>query len=39
MRPYHTLARVLEPHLYEERPGWFGLSREQLRRWQRRFLD
>ena len=39
LRPYRALARVLEPYLYEERPGWFGFSREQLRRWHRRFLD
>ncbi len=39
LRPYRALARVLEPHLYEERHRWFGFSREQLRRWQRRFLD
>lgn len=40
MRPYRALARALEPHLYEEFPRrWFGFSREQLRQWQRRFLD
>lgn len=40
MRPYRALARVLEPYLYEERQRrWFDFSREQLRRWQRRFLD
>ncbi|WNG31521.1 DUF3396 domain-containing protein [Cystobacter fuscus] len=36
---HRILARALEPHLHEEQPGWFGLSREQLRQWQRRFLD
>jgi hypothetical protein len=39
MRPYRALARVLEPFLYEERPDWFGFSPEELRRWQRRFLE
>jgi hypothetical protein len=40
MRLYRALARTLEPHLDEELPRrWFGFSREQLRRWQRRFLD
>jgi len=38
-RAYRLLARELGPHLHEEQPGGFGLSREQLRRWQRRFLD
>ncbi|ATB37222.1 hypothetical protein CYFUS_002643 [Cystobacter fuscus] len=38
-RAYHLLARALEPHLHEEQPGWFGFSRDQLQRWQRRFLD
>ncbi len=40
LRPYRVLAHVLEPHLYEERQrSWFGFSRDQLRRWRRRFLD
>lgn len=39
MRPYQTLARVLKPYLHEERPDWFGFSSDQLRHWQRRFLD
>ncbi|WP_233166183.1 type VI immunity family protein [Archangium sp. Cb G35] len=34
MRPYHALARMLEPHLYEA-----PTSRDITRRWQRRFLD
>ncbi|MCY1076193.1 DUF3396 domain-containing protein [Archangium sp. miwbw1] len=34
MQPYRSLARALEPYLYEE-PG----SRDITRRWQRRFLD
>jgi hypothetical protein len=36
---YRLLARELEPHLHEEQSGGFGLSRDQFRRWQRRFLD
>jgi len=37
MRPYRQLARVLEPYLYQEtRPV---LPAEEMRRWERRFLD
>jgi hypothetical protein len=36
---YRELARVLEPWLYEERFDWGGFSREDMRRWKRRFLD
>lgn len=37
MRPYRQLARVLEPYLYQEsRPV---LPAEDMRRWERRFLD
>lgn len=37
--PYRELARVLEPWLYEDRTAWTGFSPEDLRRWNRRFLD
>ncbi len=36
---YRELARVLEPWLYEERFDWGGFSREEMRRWKRRFLE
>ncbi|MFY0567574.1 DUF3396 domain-containing protein [Archangium lansingense] len=36
---YRELARILEPWLYEERFDWGGFSREDMRRWKRRFLD
>ncbi|MFE8598656.1 type VI immunity family protein [Archangium violaceum] len=36
---YRELARVLEPWLYEERFDWGGFSRDDMRRWKRRFLD
>ncbi|WNG39212.1 DUF3396 domain-containing protein [Archangium violaceum] len=36
---YRELAHVLEPWLYRERPLWDGFSEEDLRRWERRFLD
>jgi len=36
---YRELAHVLEPWLYVERFDWGGFSREDMRRWQRRFLD
>lgn len=39
MRPYRQLARVLEPHLYQETVRWPGFPPEELRRWERRFLD
>jgi hypothetical protein len=40
MGPYRALAHVLEPYLYQEGTRrWFDFSREQLRSWQRRFLD
>jgi hypothetical protein len=35
---YRELARVLEPWLYES-AGWRGFSADDLRRWNRRFLD
>ena len=37
--PYRELARVLEPWRYEERFRFRGFSDEDMRRWQRRFLD
>jgi len=39
MRPYRELARVLEPHLYQETVRWPGFPPEDMRRWERRFLD
>ena len=36
---YRELARVLEPWRYEERFRFHGFSDEEMRRWQRRFLD
>lgn len=37
---YRELARLLEPWLYtEQRCPWGNLSPEELRRWERRFLD
>jgi len=38
MRPYRELARVLEPHLYQETVRWPGFPPEEMRRWERRFL-
>jgi hypothetical protein len=40
LSPYRELARVLEPWLYQApRPPWGGFSLEDVRRWERRFLD
>jgi hypothetical protein len=37
---YRELARVLEPWLYQApRSPWSGFSLEDVRRWERRFLD
>jgi hypothetical protein len=36
---YRELARVLEPWLYEDQREWTGFTPEDLRRWNRRFLD
>jgi hypothetical protein len=36
---YRELARVLEPWLYMDRARWDGFSEEDMRRWERRFLD
>jgi len=36
---YRELARVLEPWLYMKRARWDGFSAEDMRRWERRFLD
>jgi hypothetical protein len=36
---YRELARVLDPWRYEERFRFHGFSDEDMRRWQRRFLD
>ncbi|HYO55988.1 type VI immunity family protein [Archangium sp.] len=38
--PLHReLARVLEPWLYQRRIPWNGFTQEDMRRWERRFLD
>ncbi|WP_257451386.1 DUF3396 domain-containing protein [Archangium lipolyticum] len=38
--PLHReLARVLEPWLYQQRIPWSGFTQEDMRRWERRFLD
>lgn len=39
LHPYRELTRVLEPYLYEESIHWRALTPEELRHWQRRFLD
>ncbi|WP_257454505.1 DUF3396 domain-containing protein [Archangium lipolyticum] len=36
---YRELARVLEPWLYMGRARFSGFSEEDMRRWERRFLD
>jgi hypothetical protein len=36
---YRELARVLEPWLYEFPRRWGGFTWEDMRRWERRFLD
>lgn len=36
---YHELARVLEPWLYLDRARFGGFSEEDMKRWERRFLD
>lgn len=36
---WRELARVLEPWLYLGRDRWSGFSEEDMRRWERRFLD
>ncbi|WP_157774886.1 type VI immunity family protein [Melittangium boletus] len=36
---WRELARVLEPWLYLGRSEWSGFSEEDMRRWERRFLD
>jgi hypothetical protein len=36
---YRELARVLEPWLHHSRTRWRGFSDEDMRRWERRFLD
>jgi hypothetical protein len=36
---YRELARVLEPWLYHQDVGVLNQSREETRRWERRFLD
>lgn len=36
---YRELALVLEPWLYLDRGAWSGFSDEDVRRWERRFLD
>ncbi|WNG40933.1 DUF3396 domain-containing protein [Archangium violaceum] len=38
--PLHReLARVLEPWLHQRRIPWNGFTQEDMRRWERRFLD
>jgi hypothetical protein len=38
--PLHReLARVLEPWLYQRKVPWNGFTPEDMRRWERRFLD
>jgi Protein of unknown function (DUF3396) len=38
--PLHReLARVLEPWLYQRQIAWSGFTPEDMRRWERRFLD
>jgi Protein of unknown function (DUF3396) len=38
--PLHReLARVLEPWLYQRQIAWNGFTLEDMRRWERRFLD
>jgi len=39
MSAYRELARVLEPHLYEDRFNWPGFRPADQERWMRRFLD
>jgi hypothetical protein len=39
MSTYRELARVLEPHLYEDRSHWPGFRPADQERWMRRFLD
>jgi hypothetical protein len=39
LAPYRELARLLEPWLFLERPAWRGFTPEDMRRWERRFLD
>ncbi len=34
-----TLARLLEPHLYQWKSPYFHQNAEELLRWERRFLD
>ncbi|HEX5748329.1 MAG TPA: type VI immunity family protein, partial [Archangium sp.] len=36
---YRELAHVMEPWLYMDRGNWGGFSDEDMRRWERRFLD
>lgn len=36
---YRELARVLEPWQYRRKARWGGFSAEDMRRWERRFLD
>ena len=36
---YRELARVLEPWLYHRELRMLGQSKDETRRWERRFLD
>jgi len=39
LAPYRELARLLEPWLFLDRASWRGFTLEDMRRWERRFLD
>lgn len=39
LAPYRELARLLEPWLFLDRPRLRGFTAEDMRRWERRFLD
>lgn len=39
LAPYRELARLLEPWLFLDRPRFRGFTAEDMRRWERRFLD
>lgn len=39
LEPYRALARVLEPHLYDDHTRSHEFSSEEMRRWMRRLLD
>jgi hypothetical protein len=39
LAPYRELARLLEPWLFFDRSSWRGFTLEDMRHWERRFLD